>query len=117
MTRFAALLMAGLLVTGPAWAHAGLLASDPKDESVLAETPREVVLQFSEKVELNFSSVQITDVTGKRVDAAKLLPDANHPTWVHVPLAGPALGRCELNWRMVSVDSHVTKGNIAFTIR
>lgn len=105
------------LLAPPAWAHAGLLGAEPADESVVVVSPTELVMKFSEQIEPAFSQVSITDASGRRVDAGKILPDADHPTWVRVPLATAAKGRCEVLWRAVSVDTHVTKGNMAFTVK
>ncbi|HVI52103.1 MAG TPA: copper resistance protein CopC [Candidatus Sulfotelmatobacter sp.] len=106
-----------ILAVHPAWSHAGLLGAEPADESLLEASPSELVLKFSEKIEPKFSQVTITDASGKRVDGGVIMPDAEHPTWVHVPLNGSAKGRCEVLWRAVSVDTHVTKGNMAFTVK
>jgi len=106
-----------MLLGLPAWAHAGLLGAEPADESLVETSPAELVMKFSEKIEPQFSQVSITDASGQRVDAGVITPDAEHSGWVHVPLAHPAHGRCEVLWRAVSVDTHVTKGNMAFTVK
>ena len=48
-----------LLLVPLAAAHAELLASQPADRTVVAEPPREAVIEFSEPVEVRFSSFEI----------------------------------------------------------
>ncbi|HLN22810.1 MAG TPA: copper resistance CopC family protein [Patescibacteria group bacterium] len=114
-------LCAGLLAlvvgAGTALAHAELTASTPAKNSVQATPPREVVLEFGEKVEPSFSTVTVTDAAGKRIDAGKVVLDPARPTVLHVPLTGGASGKYVVVWRAVSVDTHVTRGRFGFEVK
>lgn len=106
-----------LLLPWAALAHAGLLEAEPKDETQLEVSPKELLLHFSEQIEPAFSSVSVTDASGQRGDTGVIQPLADRPGWVRVEISRPLHGRCEVLWRVVSVDTHVTKGNMAFTVK
>src|SRR5262249_57637122 len=54
-----------------AHAHAMLDRASPAVGSAVADAPREVSLTFTQKLESAFSSVQVTDANGARVDQGK----------------------------------------------
>ena len=49
-------------------AHAQYLRSQPEQNSAIAQSPIEVLIWFSESVEIGFSEIQVVDATGARVD-------------------------------------------------
>jgi copper transport protein len=62
--------LAGLLAAvaaGPASAHALLEATTPERGAALDAAPRQVVLRFSEPVEVEFGAVRVYDAAGKEV--------------------------------------------------
>jgi methionine-rich copper-binding protein CopC len=111
-------MLALVVCTGTAWAHAELTASTPAKDSVQAKPPSEVVLEFGEKVEPSFSIVIVTDAAGKRIDAGKVVLDPARPKVLHVPLSDVAVaGKYIVVWRAVSVDTHVSKGRFGFEVK
>ena len=78
--------------------------------------PTELRLWFSEAVEPAFSTVQVLDASGKRVDSAAVQVDAQNRKLLHVPLAKLAPGAYTAAWRIVSVDTHVSEGRFAFHV-
>ena len=112
---------AGAWVSWPAAGHAYLVRSQPADGATLSEAPRGVCLVFSEPVELRFSRFEVTDSSGQPVHDAEGLPAvvARWPVTAKVPLPLQALGpgQYQVSWRVLSVDTHITSGSIAFSIR
>src|SRR4051812_8957129 len=58
------------------WAHAGLQSSTPAKDAEVAAAPKEITLQFNEKLEAAFSSAKLVDSTGKEVTTEKATLDA-----------------------------------------
>lgn len=113
----AAVLLLGALLTPPARAHAKLLATEPKAETVLAAAPATIRLQFNDHVELQFSKVKLLDARGNSVDALSLASDQADPRTVVVSMPPMPAGACHVHWAIVTRDGHKVKGEYAFTIK
>ena len=99
-----------------AGAHAFLDRAEPKVGSTVKVAPTELRLWFTEAVEPAFSTVQVLDADGKRVDSAALQVDPQDRKLLHVPLAKLPPGAYTAAWRIVSVDTHVSEGRFAFHV-
>lgn len=95
-----------------AGAHAFLDEADPRVGSTVA-TVREVTLRFTQDLEPAFSSITITDASGRRVDAGNPSFSGNI---VRVPLREIREGRYRVTWRVLSVDTHSTEGAFSFSV-
>ena len=116
MRHFACLATASLLVlTSPiaASAHAFLDHAEPRVGNTVAASPQEVKLWFTQKLEQAFSTIEVTDGSGKRVDTGKPRVDGNE---MAVSVKGLAPGTYRVNWHVLSVDTHKTDGNFTFTV-
>jgi methionine-rich copper-binding protein CopC len=98
---------------GAAQAHAFLDHASPLVGSTVATAPREVALTFTQNLEAAFSSVQVTDAKGGRVDQGK--PEISGNT-MRVGLKASGPGRYQVHWHVLSVDTHKTEGNFSFTV-
>jgi copper resistance protein C len=96
-----------------AHAHAILEHASPLVGSTVAAAPREVTLSFTQNLEPAFSSVQVTDAKGARVDQGK--PQISGGT-MHVGLKSLAPGTYKVHWRALSVDAHTTQGSFSFHV-
>jgi methionine-rich copper-binding protein CopC len=117
MKRIRKTLLAAAFVassTAAAHAHAQLERADPRVGSVVSTAPPVLTLYFSEGVEPAFSSVQVTDSAGRRVDAGK--PRVNGRQ-VQVPLRASGPGHYNVRWRVLSADTHSTEGSFGFEVR
>nr|WP_240940212.1 copper resistance CopC family protein [Planosporangium flavigriseum] len=101
------------LVATPAWAHNALRSSSPADGEQLAAPPRQVVLEFRERLDPKFTVVAITGpggpVTGEPVGVDGVR--AVQP----LPATLPD-GRYTVAYRVVSVDGHPVQGQLSFTV-
>ena len=101
----------------PAAAHAYLERARPIAGSVVRESPRELTLWFTQRIEPAFSEVRVLDGAGKRVGGAgKPQIDAADGKVLRVTLPKLAAGGYRVKWRVVSVDSHVSEGEFAFDV-
>jgi methionine-rich copper-binding protein CopC len=102
-----------LFGTVAAVAHALLDHADPLVGSTVASAPREVALTFTQKLEPAFSSVQVTDASGARVDQGKPQVSGNV---MRVGLKSLGQGSYRVHWRVLSVDTHTTEGSFTFRV-
>ena len=101
------------LATGTARAHAFLDHASPLVGSTVAAAPHEVSLTFTQNLEPAFSSVQVTDANGARVDQGK--PQISGNT-MRVDLKSLAPGTYHVHWQVLSADTHKTEGNFSFQV-
>ena len=108
--------MAWMLGVGLALGHSGLQRAEPPVESTLKRPPREVKLYFSERLEPDYSTVQVRDGRGAQVDRQDAHADPSNPLLLRVTLRPLEHGAYTVIWRVLSVDSHVTEGRFTFRV-
>lgn len=96
-----------------AWAHAHLDHANPTMGATVAIAPTEVALWFTEKLEPAFSSVEVTDASGTRVDQGKAAISGNT---MRVGLKAVGPGTYRVRWHALSVDTHTTEGSFTFHV-
>jgi copper transport protein len=108
----ALVLVAMLALPGRALAHAALVATDPADGAVLAQSPKQFSLTFSEPV----SPLLLTLV---RPDGSQIALTSFRLNDQTVEIDNPETlrsGTHVLSWRVVSVDGHPVGGSALFSI-
>ena len=102
--RYALAILTTSLVTPSVWAHAHLTHQYPAANAQVTAAPQAITLNFSEGVETGFSGAKIT---GPK-DQKQLI----------VPLADTLKpGTYTVDWHVVSVDGHKTKGHYTFSVK
>jgi len=96
-----------------AYAHAFLDHAEPRVGSTTSAAPKEVVLSFTQNLEPAFSSVEVSDANGARVDLGKPKISA---TTMRVGLKPLPPGTYRVRWQVLSVDTHTTEGNFTFQV-
>jgi methionine-rich copper-binding protein CopC len=94
-------------------AHAFLDHASPLVGSTVATAPHEVVLTFTQNLEPAFSTAQVTDSGGGRVDAGKAEVSGNT---MRVGLKSLGPGSYKVHWHALSVDTHSTEGTFTFHV-
>jgi methionine-rich copper-binding protein CopC len=102
-----------LFVTGAASAHAFLDHAEPRVGNKVATAPREVTLWFTQKLEPAFSTVTVTNAAGQRIDTGKARVSDDR---MSVSLRAGGTGTYQVNWHVLSVDTHTTEGNFTFQV-
>lgn len=114
------LVLAGLLslvLGGPAAAHAQLVSSTPGAGEVLAESPTEIQIVFSDRVDPAFAGLDLLDADGAAIGTGIGEPDATDPHLFVAPIEPLAEGLYTVNWHVLSADDgHVTEGSFSFGI-
>jgi copper resistance protein C len=105
----------GLAVASVAAGHAFLDRSEPRVGSRVRTPPAQVTLWFTERLEPAYSSVEVLDEAGQRVDKADgaVSGDGRQLRASLTPLSP---GTYRVRWRVLSVDTHVTEGDFAFHV-
>jgi methionine-rich copper-binding protein CopC len=114
MRREVFLVLVPLVLLGgaPAHAHAFLDHANPRVGSTVRSAPRQITLWFTQKLEPAFSSAQVHDASGARVDQGARAAGMQ----LHVPVKALAPGTYKVHWRVLSVDTHTTEGSFSFRI-
>ncbi|WP_263262780.1 copper homeostasis periplasmic binding protein CopC [Pseudomonas sp. RIT-PI-S] len=99
-----------------AWAHAHLRQPSPAENSTVI-APAEVRLGFSEGVEPAFSEVTLIDAGGQSVKTQLRVADHDPNVLLAKPLAPLTPGTWQVKWKVVSVDTHRSEGQYAFTVK
>ncbi|WP_027153105.1 copper resistance CopC/CopD family protein [Mesorhizobium sp. WSM2561] len=108
----AIVLLAAIAAPGQAFAHAALVTTEPTDGAVLAQSPAQFSLTFSEPVSplmLTFVRPDGTPVplTSFRLNGQTL--DIDNPQRL-------GSGTHVLSWRVISADGHPVGGSVLFSI-
>ncbi len=99
-----------------AGAHAFLDRADPRVGSTVRTPPAEVRLWFTESLEPAFSSIQVVNAAGQRVDKGDSRVDPSNLKLLRISVAPLPPGTYKVIWRVLSVDTHVTQGDFTFRV-
>ncbi len=120
MRAIVAALVAGAAVTGAvpaARAHAFLDHASPAVGSSVPASPPNVTLWFTQDLEPAFSSAQVTNEAGQRVDLGNAQIPQGSPAELQIGLKPLPPGTYLVSWRVVSVDTHPTEGTFTFDVK
>ncbi len=106
-----------MVIAVPISAHAMLLRSNPSPNAVLATSPAQVELFFSEPVAQGLSSLVVFDQHGIQADQKDMRVDPSDSTRMTVSLPALETGVYTVSWKAVSAtDGHQTEGAFTFSI-
>jgi len=102
---------------GAAHAHAHLRSAAPAVDGTVQASPPEVAITYTEGVEPRFSTIEVQDPAGRRVDKgnAHTAPGDNKVFSVGLPQLAP--GTYTVTWHVTAVDTHKTEGKFQFTVK
>ncbi len=106
------LFLTALVATG-AQAHAHLDHASPAVGATVPTAPRDITLWFTQNLEALFSTVEVFDGSGGRVDEGK--PNINGNS-MRVALKPLSPGTYRVHWHALSVDTHTTEGTFTFQV-
>jgi copper resistance protein C len=100
-------------VPGAAQAHAFLDHASPLVGSTVPSAPHDVTLSFTQSLEPAFSTVEVTDASGARVDQGKATVTGST---MSIGLKSLPAGSYKVHWHALSVDTHTTQGTFTFHV-
>ncbi|ALP53325.1 hypothetical protein Tel_09255 [Candidatus Tenderia electrophaga] len=109
-----AILMLGWPLVG--LAHVHMEKSAPAKGAQLDSPPERVQVWFSGKVAEEWSKIEVTDASGKRVDTGEVRSEGD-PKRLSVGLQPLAPGTYEVTLNVVSGDGHRVKGGFSFSVK
>ena len=105
--RYALAILTTSLVTPSVWANAQVTAA-----------PQAITLNFSEGVETGFSGAKITGPKNENIKTLPAKRNEQDQKQLIVPLADSLKpGTYTVDWHVVSVDGHKTKGPYTFSVK
>ena len=116
MNKILSFAAAACLISQVAFAHAFLDRASPAVGSEVAGSPPALQLTYTEPVEPLFSTVQVTNSAGARVDDGKPTP-LDDGRVLSVKLKPLPPGVYAVAWHVTSVDTHKTEGHFTFTVK
>jgi methionine-rich copper-binding protein CopC len=107
---------AGLVFASAAFAHVFPQKQEPGAGATVT-APAQVKITFDGPLEPAFTTLTVTDSSGKQVNTAKSTVDEHQPAVVSVPLPALGAGRYTVHWVAVASDGHRTHGDYAFDVK
>ena len=104
-----------MVSAAPAFAHAQLLSTEPVGGTAAATAPDQVLLRFSEAVQVSQVGMKVYDADAERITTEPALHAKGKAEEVVLPLPDLENGLYVVTWRVTSADSHPVHG--AFTFR
>jgi copper resistance protein C len=103
------------LTGGSASAHAYPDVVSPADGATVIQPPREVRIQFTEGVELEFSRIDVKSAAGQKVSKGSVRRDGSDTLIIDLLALEP--GSYTIEWQVLSVDTHITQGVLRFIVK
>ncbi|MFY0546259.1 copper resistance protein CopC [Brevibacillus sp. H7] len=94
-------------------AHAYIDRSLPQQESELTEAPKEIRVTFTENINTAVSQLTLRDAIGRSIQGTLRGEGENGLVLTVPPLAN---GVYQVDWQILSVDTHVTEGSFRFAV-
>jgi copper resistance protein C len=112
----AAVLVLMLAVVPSAFAHAHPKKMAPAPDSS-GPAPAKITITFSEAIEPKFSSIRLTDESGKSVDPESSAPVPGDPATLTLAVPSLPAGTYVVHWANVSIDGHRLEGSYKFKVQ
>jgi copper transport protein len=104
------------VASGTALAHAELTSSTPANQAILASTPPEILLTFSEGVDPVGDSIRLVDADGNPVPLGPIDQSQGDDT-LRAPVPATIRdGTYIVGWQAISADSHKIRGAFTFSV-
>ena len=116
VSRMLAAAALSVLTISAAAAHARLRHASPAVGSMVAHTPRQLSLWFTEGLEPAFSGIVVRNANGVIVTRGKAHLGHDGRTELQIALKPLPAGSYKVEWHAMSVDTHKTHGTFNFTV-
>ncbi len=100
----------------PATAHSLPNRFEPGRDATLRSGPREVRILFGGDIEPAFSTIEVKDAAGRRVDKGDARLDGRNRRILRVSLHALGPGVYRVSWQILAIDGHRTEGAYVFAV-
>jgi methionine-rich copper-binding protein CopC len=112
--RVFAILLLALSFGGDALAHAVVMSSIPAVDATIYQPSPTITVHFNSRIDLDLSTLTLLPPAG---DPVKLpLGDASTIDTLVTQAHDLKPGNYRIRWQVLSVDGHITRGDIPFTV-
>ncbi len=108
--------IASWIFPATALSHAVMVESEPKKDSTITESPRQVDVWFNEHVRSQHKALAVINSAGQRVDNKDIEQEVFDPSHIYVTTPKLPPDTYTVRYRVVSADTHVVSGRFKFTI-
>jgi methionine-rich copper-binding protein CopC len=102
--------------SGAVFAHVFPKKQEP-GAGATVPSPAEVSILFDGPLEPSFTTLTVTDATGKQVNVDKAHIDPQQAATVSVALPPLVAGHYTVHWAAVAADGHRTHGDYSFNVK
>ncbi len=100
-----------------AYAHTELIRSNPPDNAILSESPRDVQMWFTEDINMDFSAFRVFNANGQLIPLDNIRRDDTDSKLVILTLPVLENGVYTVSWHVLSaIDGHDSEGFIVFGV-
>ena len=103
------------LTPGIARAHAIVMAAQPAMDSTVVAGELEIRLDFNSRIDQKRSRLSLQRPDGSEIAVALAPADPSGVLAGRAQVAGE--GRWKLRWQVLSLDGHITRGEVSFSVR
>lgn len=96
-------------------AHAIVLVARPAMNSSVEQGPLDIRLEFNSRIDSQRSRLSLREPDGS--EAVVVLAPNDQPNVLAAHAETTVAGRWKLNWQVLSVDGHITRGEVNFSVR
>lgn len=111
-----AAIVTGIVTASSVFAHVFPQVQTPSAGAEVA-APAKVTIVFDGPLEPAFSSLSVSNSTGKQVNAAKAEIDPNNKKSISVALPPLPPDKYTVHWVAVASDGHRTHGDYSFSVK
>jgi len=97
-----------------AQAHAIIVSSQPAAGAVVQQKDTAIELRFNSRIDHHRSRLFLIRPDGTRSDL--IILDETRPDIVAARASGLAPGSYRVRWQVLSIDGHITRGDIPFSV-
>lgn len=97
-------------------AHAVLVESEPKAESIVHAPPDQIKIWFNENVASEFKSLTVINSSGKRIDNNDVKQGALDRSHLYATVPNLPPDTYTVRYRVMSADTHIITGKFTFTV-
>lgn len=111
-----AVLLAAIVLTPPmALAHAVLVTSNPARDSTVQGPDVPMTFKFNSRLDASKSEVTIVDPSGQ--SKTLTIDQQKEPDTMTTHATQLKPGKYMIRWQVLSVDGHITRGEIVFEVK